>query len=131
MHKKIFSFQLTITKDVIDVLNHVNNVYYLQWVQNAAQKHWDLLSTSDLNNKYVWIVLRHEIDYLYAVKLNDEITINTWIENIYGVKSERIVEIKKENKLVAKAKTTWCLLDKKTMKPIRIPSEIIKLFKAV
>ena len=131
MHKKIFSFQLTITKDVIDVLNHVNNVYYLQWVQNAAQKHWDLLSTSDLNNKYVWIVLRHEIDYLYVVKLNDEITINTWIENIYGVKSERIVEIKKENKLVAKAKTTWCLLDKKTMKPIRIPSEIIKLFKAV
>ncbi|AMC10031.1 hypothetical protein Lupro_01615 [Lutibacter profundi] len=131
MHKKIFSFQLTITKDVIDVLNHVNNVYYLQWVQNAAQKHWDLLSTSDLNNKYVWIVLRHEIDYLYAVKLNDEITINTWIENIYGVKSERIVEIKKGNKLVAKAKTTWCLLDKKTMKPIRIPSEIIKLFKAV
>jgi len=131
MNKKVFAFHLTITKDILDVLDHVNNVYYLQWVQNAAQKHWDILSTPDLNSKYVWIVLRHEIDYLRAAKLDDEIIISTWVEDIYGVKSERIVEIKKEAKLIARAKTTWCLLDKKSMKPVRIPSEIIKIFKTV
>jgi len=131
MNKKIFSFHITITEDILDVLDHVNNVHYLQWVQNAAQKHWDILSTPDLNSKYVWIVLRHEIDYLRAAKLDDEITINTWVKGVYGVKSERIVEIKKEAKLIARAKTTWCLLDKKTMKPVRIPLEIMKIFKTV
>ena len=131
MNKKEFAFHLTITEDVLDILNHVNNVYYLQWVQNAAQKHWDILSTPDLNSKYAWIVLRHEIDYLHAAKLHDEIIINTWIESVYGVKSERIVQIKKDTKLLARAKTTWCLLDKKTMKPVRIPSEIMKIFKTV
>ncbi|WP_457618045.1 acyl-CoA thioesterase [Lutibacter sp.] len=88
------------------MLDHVNNVHYLQWVQNAAQKHWNILSTPDLNCKYVWIVLRHEIDYLRAAKLDDKITISTRVEDIYGVKSERIVEIKKESKLIARAKTT-------------------------
>ncbi|MCF6167011.1 thioesterase family protein [Lutibacter sp.] len=131
MNKKVFAFQLTITEDVLDALNHVNNVYYLQWVQNAAQKHWDILSTPDLNSKYVWIVLRHEIDYLYAAKLHDEIIISTWVESLYGVKSERIVEIKKNAKLIARAKTTWCLLAKKTMKPVRIPTEIMKIFKTI
>ncbi|WP_457611007.1 acyl-CoA thioesterase [Lutibacter sp.] len=131
MNKKIFSFHITITEDILDVLDHVNNVHYLQWVQNAAQKHWDILSTPDLNSKYVWIVLRHEIDYLRAAKLDDEITISTWVKGVYGVKSERIVEIKKGTKLIARAKTTWCLLDKKTMKPVRIPLEIMKIFKTV
>lgn len=103
----------------------------MQWVQNAAQKHWDILSTPDLNRKYVWIVLRHEIDYLHAAKLHDKITVNTWVESVYGVKSERIVEIKKGAELLARAKTTWCLLDKKAMKPVRISSEIIKIFKTI
>ena len=131
MNKKVFTFHLTITEDVLDALDHVNNVYYMQWVQNAAQKHWDILSTPDLNRKYVWIVLRHEIDYLHAAKLHDKITVNTWVKSVYGVKSERIVEIKKDTELLARAKTTWCLLDKKAMKPVRISSEIIKIFKTI
>ena len=31
-------------------------------------------------------------------------------------------------KLLVESKTTWCLLDKQTMKPLRIPAEIIELF---
>jgi len=86
------------------------------------------LSTTEINDTYVWVVLRHEIDYLASAKLNDKITINTWIENTAGVKSERMVEIKNNGKILAKAVTIWCLLDKKSMKPARIPSEIIEIF---
>jgi len=126
--KKNFKFDFMVTKNDIDHLNHVNNVIYVHWVLEAAEKHWDFLSTSKMNETYVWVVLRHEIDYLSSAKLNDVITINTWVENTRGVKSERIVEIKKDGKMVSKALTTWCLLDKKTMKPARIPSEIIEIF---
>lgn len=126
--KNCFTFNLKVTKNEIDHLNHVNNLVYVHWVLDAAQNHWQFLSSKALNSQYVWVVLRHEIDYLVSAMLNDEITINTWVEESIGVKSIRIVEIKRDNQLLAKAKTTWCLLDKNSMKPVRIPSEIILLF---
>lgn len=125
MKKNEFTFTLVVSEHEIDALNHVNNIHYIQWVQNAAQKHWSILSNSDLDSKFVWVVLRHEIDYMASAKLHDKIAVTTWIGESYGVKSERFVEMKKDSKLIAKAKTIWCLLDKKTMKPVRIPSEIL------
>ena len=128
--KNEFTFTLLVIENEIDNLNHVNNIHYIKWVQNAAQKHWEILSNSNLEATYVWVVLRHEVDYLSSARLNDEITVKTWIGDSYGVKSERFVEIKKGDKLIANAKTIWCLLDKMTMKPVRIPSEIIKILQS-
>ncbi len=122
-----FTYTLVVNENEIDNLNHVNNIHYIQWVQNAAQRHWNILSNSNLGEKYVWVVLRHEIDYLAAANLNDKITVNTWIGDSYGVKSIRFVEIIKDSKVIAKAKTIWCLLDKNKMKPVRIPQEILKI----
>lgn len=121
------SFKIKVSEKEIDELNHVNNMHYLKYMENAAKVHWNMLSDQALNKKYVWVVLRHEIDYLFSAKLNDELHITTWIGESYGVKSERYVEIKKENRIVLKSKTIWCLLTKKTMRPTRIPYEILKL----
>lgn len=125
-----FIYTLTVTETDLDALNHVNNVTYLQWVQNVAQKHWNEIGNVDSNNKYVWVVIRHEIDYFLPAKLNDVITVITYIGDSYGVKSERFVEIKKGDKILAKAKTIWCLLDKNTMKPIKVPSEIMTILQS-
>lgn len=127
MKKNRLIYTLLVNENEIDNLNHVNNIHYLKWVQQASEKHWGNLSNTELDAKYVWVVLRHEVDYISPAKLNDIITINTWVGPSYGAKSERFVEIKTASKLIAKAKTIWCLLDKKTMRPIRIPSEIIKI----
>ena len=123
------TFPITVTSNDIDELNHVNNITYLKWVQLAANIHWNILSGATINSKYVWVVLRHEIDYLSAAFLNDELTINTWIGESYSVKSVRFVEVKRDGKVLCKAKTIWCLLDKNTMKPVRIPDEIMKILK--
>ena len=124
MFPEKFSISFYVAENEIDELNHVNNVNYLEWVQMIAQKHWEHLSNKALNSKYVWVVLRHELDYLFPAMLNDKITIYTWVGQSYGVKSERFVEIKKGEKLLAKGKTIWCLLDKRSMKPTRISGEI-------
>ena len=130
MLKKSFNFTLIVSENEIDNLNHVNNITYLQWVQNAAQKHWNQLSNTTIDNNYVWVVIRHEIDYFLPAKLNDTITVTTYIGDSYGVKSERFVEIKKNEKILAKAKTIWCLLDKNSMKPIKVPSEIMAILQS-
>jgi len=126
-----YTYTLIVSENDIDTLNHVNNVTYLNWVQNVAQKHWTVLSNVDIDNKYVWVVIRHEIDYFLPAMLNDIITVTTYIGDSYGVKSERFVEIKREDKLLAKAKTIWCLLDKKTMKPAKFPEEILNILQFI
>ena len=105
----------------------MNNVNYLNWVQHAANKHWVLLSNSEIDSEFVWVVLRHEIDYISPAFLNDKITVKTWIGDSYGVKSDRFVEIKRGGELLTKSKTIWCLLNKKTLKPTRIPENILQL----
>ncbi|MDF1518383.1 MAG: thioesterase family protein [Lutibacter sp.] len=127
MIKNRFRFTLTVTEADLDALNHVNNVTYLHWVQNVAEKHWSAIGNTNIDNKYVWVVIRHEIDYFLPAMLHDKITINTYIGDSYGVKSERFVEIKKADKLLVKAKTIWCLLDQNTMKPVKVPSEIMTI----
>ena len=125
-----FSFTLIVSESDLDTLNHVNNITYLQWVQNVAQKHWGILSNTEIDENYVWVVIRHEIDYFLPAILNDTITVSTYIGDSYGVKSERFVEIKKGDKILAKAKTIWCLLDKNTMKPVKVPSEIMAILQS-
>jgi acyl-CoA thioester hydrolase len=130
MIKNNFNFTLIVTEKDLDALNHVNNVTYLQWVQNVAEKHWSVIGNADIDNKYVWVVIRHEIDYFLPAMLQDEITVTTYIGESYGVKSERFVEIKKADKMLVKAKTIWCLLDKNTMKPVKVPSEIMAILQS-
>jgi acyl-CoA thioester hydrolase len=127
MNNLFYEFECQVKDNEIDDLNHVNNINYLNWVQLAANKHWALLTNSKFDNQYVWVVLRHEIDYISPAFLNEIITIKTWIGDSYGVKSDRFVEVHRNNELLTKAKTTWCLLDKKLMKPVRIPKEILQL----
>ena len=112
----------------IDTLNHVNNLVYLQWALKISGMHWESLVTKEINEKYVWVVLRHEIDYLNQAFLNDIITVYTWIDESEGVKSTRIVHIYCKDKLLTKSITTWCLLDAKTLKPKRVGRDILELF---
>ena len=130
MIKNSFSHTLIVNQNDLDALNHVNNVTYLQWVQNVAEKHWSGICNTEIDAHYVWVVIRHEIDYFLPAMLHDEITVTTYIGDSYGIKSERIVEIKKAGKLLAKAKTIWCLLDKNTMKPVKVPAEIMDILQS-
>lgn len=112
----------------IDELNHVNNIVYLQWINNISLKHWDKLSNNEINSHYIWVAARHEIDYIKPAYLNEKLTIKTYIDTIEGVKSIRKVQIYRKNELLAKSKTIWILLDAATHKITRIPKEIQDLF---
>lgn len=126
----LFSYQHIVSENEIDRLNHVNNVVYVQWIQDAATKHWDLLSkNTKINETYSWVVVRHEIDYKKQAKLNDELTITTWIGETAGVTSIRNVAIYNKNVLIAKAKTTWCLINNQNFKPTRITASIFAVLK--
>lgn len=122
-----FQHSLTVEKKHIDALNHVNNVVYLQWVNDISEKHWSLLSNESINSKYFWVCIRHEIDYLNQAFLGDQVDVYTWIGESKGVKSVRNVQIFKNDISLIKAKSTWCLIDAKTLKPTGIKQDILDL----
>ena len=125
------SYQTTfkVEKNAIDGLNHVNNVVYLQWVNDISEKHWNLLAGKEIKEKYLWVVLRHELDYMNQAFLGDEITVSTWVGESSGVKSIRHVAVYKGDAILLKARSTWCLLEMKTLRPTRIKEDILSLLR--
>jgi len=130
MTSEVFEYQISVEQSAIDEMNHVNNVVYLQWIQEIAKKHWEAKTDQNIRNNFVWVVMKHEINYLSAAIEGDTITIRTWIAQHHGAKSERHTSIihTATQKQIVSASTTWCLLNKKTLKPHRIPKEISELF---
>ncbi len=122
--KAKFQLKIEVQPEDIDELDHVNNVVYLRWVQLVASAHWNTLSTIEIRSKYLWVALRHEIDYLNPGFLKDPIDGYTWVSSIDGAKSTRHVEFYVGEKCLAKAKTNWCLLDGATLRPKRIGQDI-------
>ncbi len=127
-NKVSFHYSLNVQAQHIDALNHVNNIVYLQWVQEVSELHWDKLASKEIKERCFWVALRHEIDYLKPAFENDLLTIYTWIEDIKGVKSTRIVHVYCGDTLLTKSKTTWCLLDAQTLRPKRIDEAIYEIF---
>jgi len=124
------TYSLIVNESHIDELEHVNNVVYVGWIQDAAVMHWRKVVSETIQNKYVWVIVRHEIDYKAPAKLHDELIIKTYVIDAHHVTSRRKVEIrrKSDNKLLVEGLTTWCLLDAKTLRPTRITDEIRNYF---
>ncbi len=133
VHPNEHDFFITIAVNDIDIdaMNHVNNVVYVKWVQEAAEAHWDAVATEEIKKKFLWVVLRHEIDYLAPALKGDLLVATTWVEETTGPRSDRYVQItnSKTGKIIAKAKTIWCMLDGSTLRPKRVDERVIALLK--
>lgn len=114
----------------IDELGHANNIAYLRWVQDVALAHssavgFDVEAYRRINA--IFVVRRHEIDYLRPVLRGDRLELRTWIDSAVAAKCKRLTEIRKQDGTVsARALTTWGCVDLSTGRPIRIP-EVIRI----
>jgi acyl-CoA thioester hydrolase len=126
----VFEYKLLVQSADIDAMNHVNNVVYLRYAQEVAEAHWQTKGSELLRQKYSWVVLRHEIDYFSPSLLGHNLVGSTWVDDPNGPKIVRNVELFNVNlnKITAKVRTTWCLLDATSLRPRRIEGEMIALF---
>lgn len=127
---EIYEKNLVVEENNLDRQRHVNNVQYVQWVQDVAEEHWEARASEEQKSKVIWVVIRHEIDYKKEAFLGDNISLQTYVGETTHVTSVRHVIIKNADtdKLLAEAKTTWCLLDKKTKRPVKISEELKRVF---
>lgn len=122
-----FSHSFSVSANDIDAQNHINNVAYVRWIQDAAVAHWFSVTTEATREKYVWWLTRHEIDYKKQAFEKEEMTVTTWVGEPTRISWERFTEIKRGDDLLVKARSIWCLIDREKSKPSRITEEMIKL----
>ncbi|MDG5491756.1 thioesterase family protein [Psychroserpens sp. SPM9] len=127
---QIYEQELSVTQADLDARQHVNNVRYVQWVQDIAEAHWLLKSPETIRSQFYWVMISHHIHYKAEAVLGDHLTLKTFVIQTESVKSVRRVEIynSKTQKLLASSETIWCFMSYETHKPTRIPSEIKTLF---
>ncbi|HNR77346.1 MAG TPA: thioesterase family protein [Parvularculaceae bacterium] len=116
--------------DDFDELGHVNNAVYLRWAQETAVAHWSLIASQSLKTKWLWVVLRHEIDYRDPVLPGDEVIARTWLGAADGPRFDRFVDIRKPGAMrpAAFVKSTWVMIDAPTRRPKRVSREIFDAF---
>ncbi|GAB2635227.1 thioesterase family protein [Emticicia sediminis] len=123
----VFYLPITVAPDDIDELNHVNNIVYLRYVQDAAIGHWKTVP-QEIASQIIWMARRHEIDYLKQAFLSEKLVAKTWVDDFVGVKSIRHCEILRGEEVLARSVTHWISLDAQTLRPKRITEEIVKQF---
>jgi acyl-CoA thioester hydrolase len=123
-----FSHSFLVEKSDIDAQGHVNNVAYVRWIQEAAVAHWLSVTNEEIRETLTWMLTRHEIDYKKQTFENEEVTVTTWVGTPTRVSWERFTEIRRGEDLLVKARSVWCLFDRKTLRPARIGEDLKKWF---
>ena len=128
----MYSKTFIIPSSAIDENGHVNNVAYVQWMQDIAIEHYE--SIGGINSMQLigatWLVREHKIEYLLPAFANEEIEIRTWVENVRRVRSLRKYEFlrKADGRTLVRGETEWVFVDAKTGMPRPIPEEVFSVF---
>lgn len=117
----------------IDELGHANNVVWVRWLNQAAIAHsghvgWGM--DACIAAGVVWVVRRHDIEYLLPAFAGDEVTAQTWPETLRAATCARRTLFRRGDQLLATAETTWVLLDARSSRPRRIPPEMLASYGA-
>ena len=128
-----FVLRFTVTADDIDELDHVSNVRIVHWMNRAAVEHsaslgFDVKRYRELGG--VFVVRRHEIDYLASARKGDGLVAFTWPTVFQRSSAERRHEIRRvsDDRVMARGFNLWAYVDFTTGRPTRIPPVLLEAF---
>jgi acyl-CoA thioester hydrolase len=143
---EIYEHMLIVSDRDIDQVGHVNNVVYLQWMQDAAVAHSSALGWSAARYQQHgagWVARLHQIEYLRPAFAGDEVIVRTWVADMKKVTSLRRYQIIRNDPpkdeptgpwketVLAVAHTNWAFIDYTTQTPKRVPLEIASAYRIV
>lgn len=127
----VFATELAVSSADIDELGHVSNVVYVQWILHAAQAHSRAMGydfAAYRRRGVVFVVRRHEVDYLASALAGDRILLRTWVDSWKAASCVRMTSIIRiqdgREALLARGRTVWALIDFETGRPMRIPDDL-------
>lgn len=129
-----FICNIRVQADDIDELGHANNAVYVRWLEDCAWQHSQSLGLGlpeyqQLNRAMV--VMRHEIDYLAAAYLDEELQLATWIANWDSrLRMTRHFQLCRpsDGATLLRADTTFACVELSSGRPRRMPPEFIESY---
>ena len=131
---RFFELDLLVGGDDIDLLGHASNIAFVRWIQDVAMAHSASVGLSfEAYQRMgaVFVVVRHEIDYVRPALRGDRVQARTWISSVGAAKCDRSSQLVRssDGQMLAKGLTTWAFIEMATGRPTRIPEAVRVAFK--
>jgi acyl-CoA thioester hydrolase len=131
----IYQHEFRVPENTVDENGHVNNVVYIQWMQDVAVLHAETVGCTQATRSAgaTWVVRSHTVEYLRPAYIGDTLAVLTWVVNCRRVRSLRRYKFfrPKDNSVIARGETDWVFVDAKTGRPLTIPEEVQNTFELV
>jgi acyl-CoA thioester hydrolase len=131
--KKKLIFEEKIYTYHIDFVGHVNNIVYIQWLENGRLKLMEAIGLPPTNlakNDGVFpILVQSSIKYKKPLFLNNKVIIELWLSQLNNASA--IMEfnfLNEKNELCATAQQKGLFIDSKTMRPRRLTEKFRHAF---
>lgn len=129
----IFDLRLQVQAEHIDQLGHVNNVVYMQWMQDVATAHIELLGLGlkeYLALKHAMVAVEHHVQYRKAAFEADEIILRTWLDDINALYSSRqyVFYRPQDQSILFVAQTKWACVEIATGRPKRMSPSFLQAY---
>jgi acyl-CoA thioester hydrolase len=127
-----FSREFTVTDAVVDANGHVNNVAYVQWMQDLAVSHYASVIPTEVDEAAgnTWVARRHEVRYRAPAFLGQTIQAFTWLLDFHRLHSRRAyLFLEKESRReLVNGETDWVYVQRSSGRPQRITEQIQAAF---
>jgi acyl-CoA thioester hydrolase len=128
----IFRDEFMVPPAAIDGNGHVNNVVFVQWMQDVATRHFNSTGCAEAMRQAgaIWVVRSHTIEYLAPAFAGDRLQVSTWVVNFSRVRSLRRYQFAQasDGKLLVRGETDWVLVNAVSGRPCSIPKSIQRAF---
>ena len=132
----VFDLRIKVKPEHIDVLGHVNNVVYVQWMQDVASAHIETLGVGldqYLEMKHAMVAVEHHVQYRKAAMLDDDVILRTWLYEINALYSFRQYAFfnAKDNSLLFTGNTKWACIEIASGRPKRMSPTFIQAYQPI
>lgn len=132
---EVFHYDIVVPEAVIDLNNHVNNVVYVQWMQDVAVRHSRSTGGTEAARQAggTWVARSHRIEYRKPAFVGDHIRLATWVSGFRKARSWRKYEFWRlgDETLLAQGETEWVFVDTATGRPRPVPATVAGCFVVV
>ncbi len=122
-----FSASRAVVTDDLDDQGHVNNVRWVQWIQDIAVLHSVAVGLDPDAYRargLLWVVREHHVTYHALGLANDALTVATAIVDAGAATLTPATRVTRGETLLVEGRTLWCMLDARRQRPTRVPADI-------
>ncbi|TXJ01201.1 MAG: acyl-CoA thioesterase [Acinetobacter sp.] len=132
----IFDLNIQVLPEHIDLLGHVNNVLYVQWMQDVATAHIEQLGLGlarYLQLKHAMVAVEHHVQYRKAAFEGEDIILRTWLDDLNTLYSFRqyVFYRPKDQSILFVGQTKWACIEIESGRPKRMSPSFTQAYQPI